>query len=115
MPTLESRDDEGKQSAIDKTPAGVGDVDSCLLRLLGVVHHVEQDIRVVAEQRIAGELREETDEDGDQNATAHTSGAEEFHPGLLGNFHLGLDRFADLGDFGLDKEGVSVVLGMVLH
>jgi len=112
--TLEAGDDEGDDGGVDKTPAGVGDVDTALGVGAGVAHHVEENVGVVAEQGVAGQLGEEADEDGDVDTATHTGAADKIEPGLLRSLHLSLDGLADLDDFGLDERRRGVALGVVL-
>jgi hypothetical protein len=112
--TLEAGDDERNDGGVDERPAGVGDVQARLGVRRCVAHHAEKLARVVADEGVAGQLGEEADEDGDEEAAAHTRGLDEAEPGLAGHLHLGADGLADLDDLGLDELGVGVALGVVL-
>lgn len=112
--TFEASDDQSDDCSIEKTPASIGEVDSGLCVVVGETHHTEKDTGIVAQKGVAGKLSEETDEDGDNESTSHTGGADDFEPGLLGGFHLGLDSLPDLHDFGLDELGAGITFGMVL-
>ena len=111
---LEAGDVEGDEGAVDETPAGVGQVDARLGVGGGVAHHAEEDAGVVAEQRVARQLGEEADEEGDVEAATQPVRGHQLHPRLLGHLHLRLDGLADLGHLGLDEQRVPVALGVVL-
>ncbi|KAI6750870.1 hypothetical protein HG530_014320 [Fusarium avenaceum] len=112
--TLEAGHDKSNDRGGQQAPAGVCEVDAGLDGSLFVSHHVKEHTRVVAQKGVSRKLGEETDEDCDQETAAHTSGAQEIKPRLLGGIHLGLDGFSNLDDFGLDELGVDVTLGVVL-
>jgi len=112
--TLEAGDEHGNDGRVDQTPAGVGKVNARLGVVGGVVHHAEEDTRVVAEQGVAGQLGEETDEERDDNAAAHTIRPEQVHPALLRGLHLRANGLADLHDLSLDEERAGVALSVVL-
>jgi hypothetical protein len=112
--TGEARDDEGDDGGVEQTPAGVGEVDAGGGVVGGVAHHVEEHAGVVADEGVAGELGEEADKGGDEDATAHAARADQIHPRLLRHFHLRLDGLADLDDLGLGEGRVGVSLGVVL-
>lgn len=111
---LEARDVECNECGVEQAPAAVGEVDARLSIVARVAHHVEQDARVVAEQRIARQLREQANEDCDEETPSHARRLDEVEPAPLGHLHLGVDGLADLHDLGLDKQRVGVALGVVL-
>ena len=114
MSTLEPGNSKCSNSCNEQTPAGIGKVDARLGVLACVTHHLVEKILIVGEERIPGHLSEESEESGDENTTAHTRGTDHVHPGLLAVSDFDLDSLLDLGDFGFDQDGGSVVFGVVL-
>lgn len=112
---LEPGDNKGKDGPVNQAPAGVSNVDPGLGILRIKAHHFEKVVGIVADQGVSRELGKEAEEDRDVDTAAHSRGFDKVHPGLLGNLHLGLDRLPNLGDLSLDKERVSIALGMIFY
>jgi hypothetical protein len=112
--STEPSDDQGDHNCVHQAPALVGDIDSGLCVVGGVSHHGEEKILVVREKGVAAHLREKTEEDSDEDTTAHTLRAEHVQPRLLGMLHLDLDGGSNLRHLSLHEYRASVSLGMVL-
>lgn len=112
--TREAGDNEGEDSGVSETPAGVGDIDTGLGVALGVSHKGVQLVRIVADKGVSGQLSEEAEEDGDEESAAHTSSAEEIEPALLSGLELEVNDLADLDDLSLNHGVGRIALSVVL-
>lgn len=112
-PTTETGHKESKNRRIDETPALVGDVDACLDSALGEVHHLEHEVLIVGEERVARHLREQTEENTDEDTAAVTGSGPHDGPRLLGSLHLQFNGGLDLGHFSLHQERAGISLGVV--
>lgn len=112
-PPLKPRHQQRQRRRVDQAPTLICKVNPRLGIRARVAHHDEQEVLVVGEQSVAGHLREETEEAGNEGSSAHAGRADHVPPGLLRVVHFDLDGGADLGHFCFDEDGVCVAFSVV--
>jgi hypothetical protein len=102
------------QHRIHQIPAVQPHIQLSLEIRVGVANELQQVVQVVADECVAGPLREEAEEAANKHALAHAGGRHHFEPGALRVEQFDADGGLDLSHFGADELGARVAFGVVV-